>query len=118
MILYILIGIASGIVSGMGIGGGTILIPALTMFFGMSQQSAQSTNLIYFIPTAIIALVTHKKEDNLQKNVMLKLILFGVIGTLAGSLIAIRMDSDLLKSIFGYFLIGMGLLEFFKKVKQ
>lgn len=118
MILYILIGFVSGIISGMGIGGGAILIPSLTIFFGMSQHMAQSTNLIYFIPTAIIALITHNKSNNLQKNIMPKLIIFGIIGTIIGSLIAIKTTPELLKSCFGYFLIGMGSLEFFKGISK
>ena len=58
MIWIIVIGIVSGMISGMGIGGGTILIPALLFLQDMNQQQAQGINLIYFIPTAVIALIT------------------------------------------------------------
>ena len=51
--ILILIGLISGIISGMGIGGGTILIPALTIILSMEQNTAQAINLIYFIPTAV-----------------------------------------------------------------
>ena len=47
--LLFLIGLVSGIISGMGIGGGTILIPALSIFFDYEQHTAQNFNLIYFI---------------------------------------------------------------------
>ena len=53
--LQILIGGLSGIFSGIGMGGGTILIFLLTTFAGLEQHIAQATNLIYFIPTAIPA---------------------------------------------------------------
>ena len=68
MIWVIVIGIVSGMISGMGIGGGTILIPALLFLQDMNQQQAQGINLIYFIPTAVIALITHIKNKNIETN--------------------------------------------------
>ncbi|MDR1913813.1 MAG: TSUP family transporter, partial [Clostridiales bacterium] len=65
---YVIIGLLSGIISGMGIGGGTILIPALCILYDTQQQTAQNINLIYFIPTAIIALITHVKQGNIEKK--------------------------------------------------
>ena len=59
MILLAVVGLLAGIISGMGIGGGTILIPALVMLTDISQQGLQGINLVFFIPTAIIALITH-----------------------------------------------------------
>ena len=58
------IGFFSGIISGMGIGGGTILIPALLFLTEVNQQQAQGVNLIYFIPTAVMALITHRKNGH------------------------------------------------------
>ena len=113
--IYVLIGVVSGIISGMGIGGGAILIPALTMLYETPQQQAQNVNLIYFIPTAIIALTLHFKNGNIEKPVLTKLIIYGVIGAVAGSLIAINMKPDLLRKFFGGFLAIMGIYEFFKK---
>jgi len=113
--LYIAIGLVSGIISGMGIGGGAILIPAITFISDMQQQQAQNVNLIYFIPTAIIALTSHFKNGNIEKGVLKKLILYGIIGAVAGSFIAINMKPDLLRKLFGGFLAVMGIYEFFKK---
>ena len=68
MIGFIIVGFFSGIISGMGIGGGTILIPAITILWGVDQKVAQITNLIYFIPTASIALILHiKNKINIYK---------------------------------------------------
>ena len=114
-IIYILIGLVSGIVSGMGIGGGTILIPALTIVYGLEQQQAQNVNLIYFIPTAIVALISHFKKGNIEKQPVKKLILFGLAGAVLGSIIAVNMNPDLLRRFFGGFLLLMGTYEFFKK---
>lgn len=66
----IIIGFLSGIISGMGIGGGTLLIPSLVLLIGLSQIQAQGVNLITFIPVAIIAISTHKKMVILNLNTL------------------------------------------------
>lgn len=115
MIILGIIGLLSGIISGMGIGGGTVLIPAIVMLTDISQQAVQGINLIYFIPTAVIALVTHLKDGNVEKSVVKPIVLFGLIGAVAGSLIAVSIDSHLLRKIFAVFLIYMGINELRKK---
>jgi len=114
-IVYVLIGVAAGVISGLGIGGGTLLIPALTLFYGLSQQQAQSVNLIYFIPTAIVALISHFKNGNIEKGPVKKLIVFGVMGAVVGSVVAVRMNPELLRRLFGGFLLVMGVYEFRRK---
>lgn len=114
----IIIGFLSGIISGMGIGGGTVLIPALSIFFNYEQHTAQNFNLIYFIPTAIIALFTHVKSGNIEKTVLWKIVLFGLIGAGVGAFVAINIEADILRKCFGGFLLIMGILEIFKKEKK
>jgi len=116
-IIYVLIGIVAGVISGLGIGGGTLLIPALTLFYGLSQQQAQSVNLIYFIPTAIMALISHFKSGNVEKGPVKKLIIFGVIGAILGAVVAVRMNPEILRRLFGGFLLVMGIYEFRRKGK-
>lgn len=101
----------------MGIGGGTILIPALTMLFNIEQKVAQNINLIYFIPTASIALFFHIRNKKIEKDIILFIIVGGIIGAIAGSFLAMRLNSLVLKKFFGFFLLIMGLIEFFKKNK-
>lgn len=115
MILFIIIGYVSGIISGMGIGGGAILIPALSFLCGIEQQQAQSINLLYFLPTAAIALVTHKKKGNIETKHLKKLILFGILGACAGSFIALKTSPAILRKMFGFFLLAMGIYEFIRK---
>jgi uncharacterized membrane protein YfcA len=115
MIGFIIVGFLSGIISGMGIGGGTILIPAITMLWGVDQKVAQITNLIYFIPTASIALITHLKNKNIEKDILLVIILFGFLGAIAGSYLALTLNSAVLRKLFGGFLFVMGIIEFSKK---
>lgn len=114
MILFI-IGVLSGLISGMGIGGGSILIPALTIFLNISQHSAQSINLLYFIPTAIAALVVHIKNKRIKKELLWFLIGGGLFGALFGSYIAISLESLILRRLFGFFLFFMGISELRKK---
>ncbi|MCL2376331.1 MAG: sulfite exporter TauE/SafE family protein [Defluviitaleaceae bacterium] len=118
IILLVAIGILAGIISGMGIGGGAILIPALTIFFGQSQHAAQNINLIYFIPTAAFAVFAHAKNDMIEKQILPKIILGGLLGAVIGAIIAINLEADTLKQIFAVFLLIAGVAEFFKKEKS
>ena len=106
-----LIGIAAGILGGMGIGGGTILIPSLIIFLNVNQHTAQGINLISFIPAAMVALIFHFKNNNIEKKIIKYLIFPGIFGAIAGSLIAIKLNPTLLKKLFGGFLFIMGVLE-------
>lgn len=113
--MMVAIGFLSGIISGMGIGGGTILIPALVFLEGMGQQEVQIINLIYFIPTALIALYFHNKNNLIEKKILKPIILTGFIGAVVGSFIATSLDGDILRKIFGVFLSIMGIVEIRKK---
>ena len=117
MMWVALVGFCSGIISGMGIGGGTILIPALLFFTDITQQQAQGVNLIYFVPTAITALITHQKKGNLDWKTAKPLAVLGLTGAAAGAFLAVSLESELLRKIFGGFLFLMGLSEIFKKKK-
>ena len=118
MMWVALAGFCAGIISGMGIGGGTILIPALLFLTDITQQQAQGINLVYFIPTAVTALITHQKKGNLDWKTAKPLALYGFIGAAAGAFLAVSMESELLRKIFGGFLFLMGLSEIFKKDKK
>jgi len=112
---YLITGFLAGTISGMGIGGGAILIPALATFYAMEQQQAQSINLIYFIPTAAIAVYSHRKQGNIEATSLIRLILFGLVGAALGASLALWVDANVLRKIFGFFLLAMGCLEIFKK---
>lgn len=117
MIMLIAAGILSGIVSGMGVGGGVILIPILTSFFGISQRNAQYINLLYFIPVALCALCVHAKNKNLDCKSALYMILGGVLSCILGSSTAMKISMTLLRKLFGYFLFVVGFLQFKKPSK-
>ncbi len=113
----IITGFFSGIISGMGIGGGAILIPALIMTENISQQLAQGINLTYFIPTAIISLIVHIKNKNVLIKTALIIGLCGMAGSLLGSWAAVTIDGNVLRRIFGVFLFFVGIYEIFNGIK-
>lgn len=117
MILF-LIGLISGIISGMGIGGGTILIPALVIFANPDQHVAQSVNLIFFIPTAVIALIVHIRNKRIDFSVAIPIIIFGLLGAYIGAQMAIRLPGSLLKKYFGFFLLILGIYEMLRRDKK
>lgn len=117
MILF-LIGLASGIISGMGIGGGAILIPALVIFVGPEQHIAQSVNLLFFIPTAIVALSVHIKNKSIDFKMAFPIILAGLLGAYLGSRLALALPGVSLKKWFGLFLLFMGSYEFLRRKKK
>lgn len=116
--LPLMCGVLSGVISGMGIGGGTILIPALTIFLNLSQHDAQGINLLYFIPTAITALIVHIKNKNIKYKTALLLASFGGLGAALGAILANNTESNLLRKLFAFFLLAMGIYEILKKDKQ
>jgi len=117
MILF-LIGLISGIISGMGIGGGSILIPALVIFVNPDQHIAQSVNLIFFIPTAVVALIIHIKNKRIDFSVAIPIVIFGLLGAYIGSRLAIRLPGSILKKYFGVFLLILGIYEMLRKDKK
>ena len=117
MILSI-IGFLSGIISGMGIGGGSLLIPALVLFYGLEQQNAQGINLIVFLPVSIVALITHYKKGNIDFTVSKWIILGGVIGAIGGSLLAVKLEPERLRKYFGFFLGLIGIYEILSSKKE
>ena len=80
--IEIVLSIISGVISGLGMGGGTVLILFLSIFLGMDQHVAQATNLVFFIPTAIASSVINIKNKNVNFKVSIVIIIFGVIGSI------------------------------------
>lgn len=117
-LVLILIGLAAGVVSGMGIGGGAILIPALVLAANPDQHTAQSVNLLFFIPTAIIALIVHIKNKRIDFKTAVPVIISGLLGAVSGSWMATRLEGGVLKKLFGVFLLAMSVYEMFRKGKK
>lgn len=114
----ILFGCISGIVAALGMGGGTILILLLGIFTSMQQHLIQGTNLVFFIPTAIIAIFMNIKNKTINYKLSIYLILSGVIGAITGSLVSFQIESKELKKYFGIFLLIIAFFESYSFFKQ
>lgn len=108
---FIIAGAASGIIAGMGMGGGTLLIPALTLLLGVSQRAAQGVNMLSFLPAAAVALVIHYRAGRLDTKKSAAAVIFGIVGAVLGSLGAGWLSEGVLKRVFGCFLIVMAVGE-------
>lgn len=109
-------GFISGIISGMGIGGGAVLIPALLFFFDISQKQAQGINLLYFIPTAVFALIIHIKNKLINIKEAFSIGLFGILGAVPGAYFASATDDKILRKAFAVFLASVGVYEIYKGI--
>ena len=112
VILYALFGLLGGVLGGMGMGGGTLTIPLLTIFAGVSQNYAQAYNLVSFIPTAIVALIIHAKQKLVKWNKILWIIVPAILSSVFGSILALSINTDSLRVGFGIFLIVLGIIFF------
>lgn len=114
----VLIGLIAGIVSGTGMGGGTVLILLLTAFAGIEQHIAQATNLIFFVPTSIVAIITNWKYKLIDKKLALTISIFGTIGATLGAIASTKTNVEFLKKYFGIFLAIIAIFEIYSYFKQ
>jgi uncharacterized membrane protein YfcA len=116
-IIEFLTSVISGIISGLGMGGGTILILIFTVFLNMDQHIAQATNLIFFIPTAIIATYINKKQKLLDVKTGIVIGIFGAVGAVIGALISNKLNAQSLRKYFGFFLMIITIHEIYSYIK-
>jgi uncharacterized membrane protein YfcA len=102
-----LLGLAAGILSGLvGIGGGIIIVPALVLLWGFTQQTAQGTSLaMLLLPTGILAVITYYKAGHIDVRFALLLAAGFVFGGLFGAKIATSISTIALKRTFGVVLM-------------
>lgn len=112
--LEIIFGIIAGIVSSLGMGGGTILILLLSLFLNVEQHIAQATNLIFFIPTSITAILMNIKSKKINWNISKTIIIYGIIGAVIGSTISNYLQGKKLKKIFGIFLLLIAIFQIYE----
>ncbi len=110
-IYYMLAGVLGGLLGGMGMGGGTLLIPLLTLFFGVEQHVAQAANLIAFLPMAAFSLPMHQKKGLLKKRGLLPVVLPAVCFSVLGSIVASYLPGNILRRLFGVFLIFLAIKQ-------
>ena len=115
---YVLAGVLSGIFGGLGMGGGTLLIPILTIFLNFDQKLAQGINLISFLVMALFSLYIHHKNGYIVTNHIFYIIIPGVLFSVLGAFLMSLTSSKILKIIFGVFLIILSIVEFIKVFKK
>ena len=104
-------GLAAGLLSGaIGIGGGLVFVPILTIGFRVTQTIAQGTSLAAIVPTALVGGVTHLRQGNANVTAAWWLGGAGVVGAIGGAVLATHLESGLLGRVFGAFYIGAAIL--------
>lgn len=114
----ILFGVIAGIITGLGMGGGTILILLLSLFMQFDQHIAQATNLVFFIPTSLAAILINLKEKNIDMKIALNVTIFGIIGAIVGAIISSKIPSNSLKKYFAIFILIIGIHEVYIIYKE
>ena len=109
--------LGAGIISSWGVGGGTLLLLVMTLFLGIDQRTAQGINLLFFLPTAVGALLCHAKNGYLDKPTLKSAIPAAVLAATAGAWLATAIDVELLRRPFGIYLLFSGLSLIWPKKK-
>ena len=111
-------GLLCGVISGFGIGGGSLLMVWMTAIAALDQKTAQGINLLYFLPTSVGALIFHIRNKMICWKAVIPAALCGCVTAALSAWLAASMETDLLRKLFGGFLILVGLSEVFKKQKK
>ena len=110
-LVYLLCGVLGGVLGGMGMGGGTVLIP---LVLGVPQRTAQGVNLLSFLPMSLLALAVHAKGGLLDRRGLIALIVPALLCSVLSSLAAAYLPAGMLRQGFGLFLCGLAVLIFHK----
>ena len=114
--LLILFGFLAGIIGGMGMGGGTVLVPLLS-FLDLSQKTIQAINLISFLPMCCVALGFHAKNKLIDTKHVWWLIVPAIAMAVVGALFADKADNKVLRLSFAVFLIAVGVWQLVVAIK-
>lgn len=115
---YILAGLIGGIVAGMGMGGGTLLIPLLTLWLKIPQLMAQAINLIAFVPTAVVSTIILAKNKMIDWKKLLYVLPGSIIATIATSFFVGQIEGDILRKTFGAFMLTIGIVYFLNTIRK
>jgi len=117
ILLYLLLGVVAGTLSGLiGIGGGVIIVPALIFFFGLSQHQAQGTTLALLVPPiGLLAAWSYYTQGYVNLKIAAFVCMGFFIGGLFGARIATGLSNAVLEKIFGAALLLIALKMLFSK---
>lgn len=114
----LIVGTVLGFLSGLGVGGGSLLILWLTVVLHMDPLTARSINLLFFIPSALVACAIRLKQGSLKLRPLLPAIIAGCAAAAVFSYISTVLDVEILKKLFGAVLIAAGLRELFYRERK
>ena len=117
MVISVLVGAVLGFLSGLGIGGGSLLILWLTLVMDYGPAAARSTNLLFFLPAALIAAFFRWRQGVIPFRKILPAILTGCAAAFFFSLLSARLDTAMLKKLFSILLIATSIRELLYKSK-
>jgi uncharacterized protein len=108
LVLYAVL-IAFGFLTGgaaglLGVGGGIMMVPFLTLAAGVSQHAAQATSLLVVLPTAVVASITLHRKGVGELALALRFGALGAVGGIAGALLALALPGHALRLVFALFL--------------
>jgi uncharacterized membrane protein YfcA len=102
-------GVLTGMLSGMlGVGGGIFMVPFLVLVVGLNQHEAQATSLLVVLPTAIVASWSLYRRGVGDVRVALRMGLIGIVGGVAGTLVALSLPGEALRIIFAVLMLIVG----------
>ena len=107
-----------GFLAGLGVGGGSLLMLWLTMAIGMEYSQARIINLLFFLPSALIATIFHRKQGTVDLRKLIPAILTGCAAAALFSYIGKQMDTAILKKCFGGLLLFTGAKELFYRPRK
>lgn len=117
--MTVLAGLVSGFIGALGLGGGGVLLMYLTLFTDLSQRQAGGINLLFFLPVGLVAVIIHTIKKQIEWKTVFKMWLGGAAGVAVGTLLAHKMNTDILSKIFAAALIVFGIYlilgDFFTK---
>jgi uncharacterized protein len=102
-------GVLAGVASGLlGVGGGTLMVPFLTLALGLSQHQAEATSLLVILPTAIAGTIALRKRGVGDPAVALRFGTVGAVGAVLGALLALALPAGTLRLVFAGFMAIVG----------
>lgn len=113
---FVLAGVLGGVLAGMGMGGGTLTLPILVLVMGVEQITAQFANLIAFLPSGSAALFVHAKNGLIRKDNLIFMLLPSLAACVFCSFWASEANRDLLKKLFGGFLVLVAVFSLAAKI--
>jgi len=117
-VLTIPVAIVLGFLAGLGVGGGSLLMLWLVVITGMDHPQARIINLLFFLPSALIATLFHKKQGRVKLRKLVPAILWGCISAGVFSYIGKQTDTTMLKKCFGGLLLITGVRELFYRPRK